>query len=185
VKKSVRLPSRVSASFFALMIGMLGASCSSTPDTADVIPPLPGAVQPDGGGSLVDEDTACAALVKAEADARSKLGCDAVKRTCPGFIRPAGGEGCFVYDQASIDSCRTIYAGLTSCDAFDQRPCLLTAESKCDEGAGGAGGQGGAAGAGGIPGASGAGGASGASAGGTAGANESGAAGANEGGAAN
>lgn len=147
--KSVRVSSCVCASLFALLLGALGASCSSTHDSAAVIPPQGGAVQPDGGGKLVDEDTACAALVKAEADARSKLGCDAVKRTCPAFVRPAGGEGCFVYDQASITACGTAFDGFTSCDAFDQHPCLLTAESKCDE-ATGAGGEGGAGGQSGV-----------------------------------
>ncbi len=144
--KSVRLSSCVCASLFALLLGALGASCSSTPDTAEVIPPLGGAVQPDGGGKLVDEDTACAALVKAETDARTKLRCDSVTHSCPSFIRPAGGEGCFVYDQTSIDACSTLYAGFSSCDQFDQSPCLLTAESKCDEpsGTGGAGGESGA-----------------------------------------
>ena len=170
--KSVRLSSYVCASLFALVLGALGASCSSTQDTADVIPPQGGAVQPDGGGKQVDEATACAALVKAEADARTKLGCDAVKRTCPGFIRPAGGEGCFTYDQASITACGAIFDAFTSCDSFDAHPCLLTAEPTCGE-AMGAGGQGGTSGEGGASGGAaivgGAGGMSGASDGGTAG----------------
>jgi hypothetical protein len=130
-----------------LLTTVLAASCTSTHDTADVVPSPPGAFQPDAGGALVDEDTACAALTSSESKARAALGCDAVKHVCPSYVRPAGGEGCFVYDQASLDGCEALYDSFTDCADFDQRPCLLTAESKCGvdsgspPGAGGAGGQ--------------------------------------------
>ena len=83
--KHARLPSLLCAS---LLTVILAASCSSTHDTADVIPSTRGAVQPDGGGELIDEASACSGLVKAESDARIRLGCDAVKRECPTAIRP-------------------------------------------------------------------------------------------------
>jgi hypothetical protein len=155
----------------SLVTAVLAASCSSTHDTADVVPSSPGAFQPDAGGKLVDEATACAALVKSESNARATLGCDAVKHECPSYIRPAGGAGCFLYDQASLDGCAALYQSFTSCDKFDQRPCLLTAESMCDSvdsGAAGAGGQAatGARGEGGLGGEPGIGGASAAGSGG-------------------
>jgi hypothetical protein len=139
----------------SLVAAVLAASCTSTHDNADVVPAQPGAFQPDAGGALIDEATACAALTKAESKARAALSCDAVERDCPSYIRPAGGEGCFVYDQASLDGCSTLYTSFTSCDDFDRHPCVLTAESKCD-----AAGEGGASGLGGASGVSGAGGAS-------------------------
>jgi hypothetical protein len=163
-----RLSSLLCAS---LLTAVVAASCTSTHDTADVVPSSPGAFQPDAGGKLVDEATACAALVKSESDARAALGCDAVKHECPSYIRPAGGEGCFLYDQASLDGCAALYQSFTSCDKFDQRTCLLTAESNCDSvdsGAAGAGGQPatGAGGEGGLGGEPGIGGASAAGSGG-------------------
>lgn len=150
--KHARLPSLLCAS---LLTVVLAVSCSSTHDTADVIPSSRGAVQPDGGGKLIDEARACSGLVKAESDARARLGCDAVKRDCPAAIRPAGGADCYEYDEASLDGCAALYASFTSCVQFDQEPCLLRAVSKCDTvdsgmtDAGGAGGQTGQGGAGG------------------------------------
>ncbi|HEX3774133.1 MAG TPA: hypothetical protein VHV51_06680, partial [Polyangiaceae bacterium] len=68
--------------------------------------------------------------------------CDQVERDCPSYIRPAGGADCFLYDQASLDGCTALYQSLTTCDEFDQRPCLLIAVSQCGgTGEGGAGGQ--------------------------------------------
>jgi hypothetical protein len=138
-----RLSSLLCAS---LLTAVLAASCTSSPDTADVVPSLPGAFQPDAGGKTVDEATACSKLTEAESSARAALGCDAVTHTCPDYVRPAGGADCFVYDQGSLDGCTTLYNSFVSCDQFDSRPCLLTAVSNCDQtdsGAanGGAGGQ--------------------------------------------
>jgi len=162
-----RLPRLLIPGLLALAVA---AACSSTHDTGDYVPSQPGAMQPDAGGKLVAEDEACAALTKAEADARSALGCPSVKRDCPSYIRPAGGEGCFVYDQASIDGCSAIYRKFTACGDFDLHPCVIAAESQCTEptmGEGGAAGAGGAAptsaagaaGVGGTPNSAGAGGA--------------------------
>jgi hypothetical protein len=116
------------------VVAVLAASCTSTHDTADVVPSPPGAFQPDGGGSLVDEDTACAALTAAESAARMTLGCPAAKRVCPDYIRPAGNDNCFMYDVASVSGCKDLYDSFTTCAEFDQRPCLLTAEASCDAG---------------------------------------------------
>jgi hypothetical protein len=131
-----------------VVAAVLAASCTSTHDNADVVPAEPGAFQPDAGGALIDEATACAALTKAESKARSTLGCDAVPRACPSYIRPAGGEGCFLYDQASLSGCSALFDSFTSCDDFERHPCVVTAESRC--GAGGEGGASGLAGAGGV-----------------------------------
>jgi hypothetical protein len=128
----------------AALAAVLAASCTSTHDTADVVPSLPGAFQPDAGGKLIAETTACSELTKAESAARAALGCDMVTRDCPSYIRPAGGADCFVYDQASVNGCENLYQSFTTCDEFDQRPCLVTAVSQCDgtnSGSGGAGGQ--------------------------------------------
>jgi hypothetical protein len=132
----------------SLVVAVLAASCTSTHDTADVVPPLRGAFQSDAGGKLIDEATACAELTQAESSARAALGCDALKRDCPAYIRPAGGAGCFLYDEASVAGCVDHFNSFGSCDAFDARPCLVTAVSHCDAGDSGAGGAG-AGGAGG------------------------------------
>src|SRR5450432_2927800 len=127
------------------------ASCSSTHDNGDFVPSQPGALQPDGGGALLKETTACAELDQAENDARKALGCEPAPHQCPDYIRPAGGADCFEYDKTSIDACRASYQSFASCDQFDGHPCLITAVSKC-AGAGGGGGtgvaEGGAAGQG-------------------------------------
>jgi hypothetical protein len=139
----------------SLVSAVLAASCTSAPDMADVVPALPGAFQPDAGGPLVDEVTACTKLSQAESGARAALGCDPVTRACPVYIRPAGGADCFLYSQASLDGCSELYDSFSSCDQFEQRPCLVTAVSTCIV-AEGAGGQGGAASANGGAGAGGA-----------------------------
>ena len=136
---------RLSSLLCATVLGaIVGASCTSTHDTADVVPSPPGAVQPDAGGKSIDEATACMQLTGAESSARAALGCAAVTRTCPNYIRPAGSTACFVYDQTSVEGCVILYNSFTSCAEFDQEPCLATAEP-CDGdsgiGSGGAGGQ--------------------------------------------
>jgi hypothetical protein len=139
---------RLSSLLCATALGaVLAASCASTHDTADVVPSPPGAVQPDAGGKSVDEATACAKVTGAESSARAALSCEPVVRTCPNYIRPAGSNACFLYDEASVDGCVTLFNSFTSCAEFDEQPCLVTAEP-CDSGtsSGGAGDQGGAAG---------------------------------------
>jgi hypothetical protein len=150
----------------SVLSAVFAASCVSTQDSADVVPAPPGAFQPDGGGKSLDEASACAQLTAAESAARLALSCDPVMRTCPDYIRPAGSTACFTYDQASVTGCATLYDSFTSCDDFDQQPCLVIAQPCEGEdsgaGTGGAGGQSGL-GQGAAGGDSGAGGASGAS----------------------
>jgi hypothetical protein len=127
---------------------LAAASCTSAKDTEDYVPSQPGAVQPEANGKLIDEATACSTLSKAESSARSMLGCDAAKRTCPDYIRPAGGADClFEYDQGTVNACAKQLDTFTSCDDFDLHPCLVTAKSNCatdDTSEGGSGGMGGA-----------------------------------------
>jgi len=135
----------------ALCLALLGlaavASCTSAKDTEDYVPSQPGAVQPEPtkNGKFEDEATACLAITKAESGARSMLGCDAAKRTCPDYIRPAGGAACFVYDEGSVTECAKDFGMFTGCDDFDLHPCLVIAKSQCstDTGEGGMGGMGG------------------------------------------
>ncbi|HKO51264.1 MAG TPA: hypothetical protein VJV79_26325, partial [Polyangiaceae bacterium] len=115
--------------------------CTKSKDTEEYLPSERGAVQPDAGGPLISEGSACDELSAAEADARKAQGCGAVARQCPEFIRPAGGEACFEYSQASVKGCSALYDSFTSCDEFTRHPCLISAVSNCDgAGAGGAGG---------------------------------------------
>jgi hypothetical protein len=117
----------------ALCLALLGlaaaASCTSAKDTEDYVPSQPGAVQPapTKNGNVEDEATACSALTKAESSARSMLGCEAAKRTCPDYIRPAGGAECFVYDQGSVVECAKDFSMFTDCADFDSHPCLVIA----------------------------------------------------------
>ena len=122
----------------------LAAACTESKDTEDYAPSERGAVQPDAGGTLLSESNACALLKTAEAAARAALSCSALSRACPAFIRPAGGEGCFEYSQASVKACEAQYQTFTTCDDFARHPCLLSAVSNC-ESATGEGGAGGAA----------------------------------------
>jgi hypothetical protein len=140
-----RLLRALCLSMFAVVAA---ASCTTAKDTESYVPSKVGVVQPEPNGQLVDEASACAQFTKAEAKARADLSCDAVKRTCPAFIRPAGGEGCFQYDQGTINGCVKLFGTFTTCDDFDANPCVLSAKSSCDQGAG----EGGAAGAGGAAG---------------------------------
>jgi hypothetical protein len=128
------------------------AGCTSANDSESEVPAQPGAVQPETSGKPVAEDAACSQLTEAEAKARSGLKCDSVKRSCPDYIRPAAGEGCFDYDQGSISACIKLFDSFGSCDDFDAHPCLVTAvpASGCagaDGGAGGGLGEGGSGGA--------------------------------------
>lgn len=128
---------------FALAVG-----CSTQKDTEAFVPAERGAIQPDAGGALVSEAEACQSLKNAEGSARQTLSCPTLLRSCPDYIRPAGGADCFKYDQGSIDGCVALYASFASCEDFAQHPCLISAVSKCDSiGAGGASGEGGAGGA--------------------------------------
>ncbi len=138
------------------------ASCTSVKDDEDYVPSQPGAVQPTASGTQLSESAACERLTNAEDDARSALRCKPASHSCPADIRPAGGADCFMYDEGSIDACAELYQDFTSCDAFDQRPCLITATSSCAEaGEGGQGGEGGVSGATRVPSEAGNGGASG------------------------
>ncbi|HEY3252808.1 MAG TPA: hypothetical protein VGJ91_02635 [Polyangiaceae bacterium] len=143
----------------ALAVLALGSACTKSKDTEDFVPSDRGAVQPDGAGALLSEASACTELKAAEAAARAALGCAAVTRECPGFIRPAGGEACFEYSQASLKGCESLYDSFSSCDDFALHPCLISALSKCAAGA--AGGAPGAAGSSSDAGAAGEGGAGG------------------------
>ena len=156
----------------ALVAWVLASACTKSKDTYDPEPPERGAVQPDGGGARLSEPSACNQLKAAESAARSALNCAPVSRACPAFIRPAGGEGCFEYSEASVKACAALYGSFTRCEDFTTHPCLLSAVSECDgepaEGAAGAGpvGSAGSAGEGdgaGVPGSAGEGGAAGAS----------------------
>ena len=160
--RSLRVARALCLSLLALAVG---ASCSSAKDTEATVPSRPGAVQPDTSGTPIDEASACSQLSKAEASARSALGCDAAKLTCPDAIRPAGGEGCFFYDQDSVKKCATLFDSFTSCDDFDKHPCLVTAISHCTTGGAGEGGTAGMGGGAAAPGEGGAGAADSSSAG--------------------
>jgi hypothetical protein len=130
-----------------LLATVAAASCTSAKDTEDYVPSQPGAVQPKTNGQPIDEATACAELSKAESSARSTLGCDAAKHTCPDYIRPAGGADCFVYDQGSVTECAKTFGAFTDCSDFDLHPCIVTASSQCTAGDAGEGGMGGMGGA--------------------------------------
>jgi len=119
---------------------VLGSACTESKDTAAHLPSERGAVQPDAGGALIGELIACSELKAVEAATRAQLGCGAVTRECPEFIRPAGGEGCFEYSEASVKACSALYQSFTSCDEFTKHPCLISAVSNCEgAGEGGAG----------------------------------------------
>jgi hypothetical protein len=142
------------ARVLALGACLLGAaeSCTSIKDDEPAVPSQPGAVQPDTTGKSLTEASACSELDTAESKARSDLGCASAKHLCPDYIRPAGGAGCFSYDQGSVTACVKLYGTFESCDDFDVHPCLITAVSECENGgSAGAAGMSGEGGMGGAP----------------------------------
>jgi hypothetical protein len=131
----------------AMLALAAASSCTSAEDTESYVPSQPGAVQPDSNGKPIDEAMACSDLTQAESSARSMLGCDAAKHTCPDYIRPVGGADCFKYDEGSVTACAKTFGTFTDCADFDLHPCIVTAISQCggaDAGEAGAGGMGGA-----------------------------------------
>lgn len=142
-------------------------SCSKSEDTEPFVPAVEGATQPESGGAPLSEDEACERLLSAAVDAYEQLGCSPPTfPDCPGFVRPAGGSGCYEYSADSVEACEERYKAATDCRALS--PCFATALpngelSSCElvsgGGDGGAGGAGGAAGAGALGGAAGSGGA--------------------------
>ena len=153
----------------SLLVALLGlplyASCTSSEDTEPYVPAKEGAIQPEAGGDLLSEDDACATLLKAAQVAYNRLHCDLEDlATCPGFLRPGGGSGCYQYYSDSVTACEKSYQDATSCRSLS--PCFATAERRddlptcemLDTGTGGAGGAGPetTAGVGGVAGASGA-----------------------------
>ncbi len=154
-----------------LVVGWVTA-CSESKDTNPVVTPKSGAYQPEPSGTTIGEDEACQALTAAEDAQRSALGCGSVQRApCPDYVRPAGGSGCYEYDEGTVNECASYYAGLTNCSDFVEKPCVITAvpTAACATASGGAGGMGGSAGAGGSGGTTGGTGGSGGTTGGTGG----------------
>ena len=145
-----------SAALFAALVGLgLGgssAACSEQEPAGPATQPSSGIVQPAGNGVPMDEGQACDALVQKEIATRTRLGCPARSGPgCPGYLRPAGGEACLVYDQGTVTACVSLVAGYVRCDEFVRRPCVVTAlkerDPNCPLAAGGAAGSAGNGGA--------------------------------------
>jgi len=134
----------------------LSASCTPSEDTEPFIPAREGPSQPSASGALVSADIACERLRAAAEDAYDRLNCDDPSADeCPAFLGPAGGNGCYEYDDGSIAKCEAAYEEARSCQGL---PCIVTAERNdqlpgCGphSGAGGDGGDGGQPSFGGAP----------------------------------
>jgi hypothetical protein len=129
----VRIPSASSSRWgrFSLVLGLgllpAFASCANSEDTEPFVPSMRGANQPNGSGDLISEDDACERLRSAALAAYEDLGCvEPEYPACPGFLRPAGGSGCYEYREGSVASCEREYEDATSCSNL--APCLATAE---------------------------------------------------------
>jgi hypothetical protein len=107
-------------------LGVVSA-CSSEIGVEDTIPAEPGIVMPDGGGSPIDESAACARLLSALEDARTKLKCPAETAVCPTLVRPAGSQACLQYDEATVEGCESVVGRYTRCSDFDSRRCIVSA----------------------------------------------------------
>lgn len=109
-----------------MLVVPLLPSCSETEDTEPFVPATEGARQPPGGGAREGEEAACSDLREATLDAYQRLGCgQPMLADCPAFIRPAGGSGCYEYEQASVGACQKAYAEAASCRELSL--CLPTA----------------------------------------------------------
>jgi hypothetical protein len=102
----------------------LYASCTKSEDTEPFIPADEGGIQPGGGGDLLTEEDVCSRLLDALEGAYDRLGCDAPKLpSCPDFVRPAGGSGCYEYTEGSVAACEKGYGDATSCRKLS--PCFI------------------------------------------------------------
>src|SRR5687767_7681161 len=113
-------------------LGLFAAStgCGSSTDTKDTVPARPAFEMPDGGGAKISESEACSLLSQALSGSAQRLMCTAPAVSCPSYVRPAGGEGCFEYDEASVTACvRFIAQDYTRCSDFAARRCIVTAIS--------------------------------------------------------
>ena len=106
---------------------MWAGACSTSYEQKDVFPAKPGLVMPDASGQAVSEAVACAALLDALGDARTRLSCTFAgpAPACPGYVRPPGGK-CGRYDQGSVDACVSLMASYTSCAELESKPCIVT-----------------------------------------------------------
>jgi hypothetical protein len=105
----------------------VASACSSEIGIEDTVPAQPGIVMPEGGGAPIDESAACGRLISALEDARSKLKCPAETATCPDYVRPAGGQACLQYDEATVAGCESVIGAYKRCSDFDSRRCIVSA----------------------------------------------------------
>jgi hypothetical protein len=138
------------------LVGLpLSVSCTSSEDTEPFIPAQEGPTQPAGNGSFVSAHDACSRLLNAAKSAFGRLGCeDQGAGECPAFLQPAGGNGCYEYDEKSVSECEAAYDDAKACRVL---PCIVTAQRNdelpgCELLDTGGGGQGGGASLGGAPG---------------------------------
>ncbi|MDF3069363.1 MAG: hypothetical protein K0R38_4964 [Polyangiaceae bacterium] len=153
---SALLPRRGHLLLVSALVGLaVVSSCTKSEDTEPFVPASEGAIQPEGGGTLLTEEEACGRLLDAYAAARKSLGCPGPKLSeCPGFLRPGGGNACYQYSERSVEACEEAYDDAFSCQSLS--PCIVTAERNdalptCELPGSGAGGMGGVANEGGAP----------------------------------
>jgi hypothetical protein len=114
---------------FWCALGVLAAQtgCGSSSDTKDTVPARPGFQMPEGGSARLGEAEACTELSQALSGSAQRLGCSAAPVSCPSYVRPAGGEGCFEYDDASVKACVNAVKGYTRCTDFETKRCIVSA----------------------------------------------------------
>lgn len=116
---------------------VVSGACTGVKDDQPSIAARPGATQPGGKGSPVDEDEACSRIRDAEEDKRRALNCPDLERPrCPDYVRPAGG-GCWTYAEQSVSACETKIRSFTACADFDDQPCIVTATPAAESACGG------------------------------------------------
>lgn len=100
-------------------------SCTKSEDTEPFVPATEGPTQPAGNGSYISGESACSRLFEVAKAAYARLDCeDGSLAGCPGFLGPAGANGCYEYDEKSVSACEAVYEGAESCRAL---PCVVTA----------------------------------------------------------
>jgi hypothetical protein len=125
---SALLPTRRRLLLLSPLAGLLLVpNCTKSEDTEPFVPASEGATQPEGGGALLTEEEACPRLAAALTKARRQLDCSGPELPeCPGFLRPAGGNGCYEYSQKSVEACERAYEDAFSCQSL--APCIVTAQ---------------------------------------------------------
>jgi len=113
---------------WAVMDVMVG--CGGVVDPVDhASGPLEPCEECDAGasaepGPTLGEAEACEAVHDAYVDRGLEIGCAVTLRECPLFVRVPAGDACLLYDEASVERCKSLFASSTTCKELWNNACV-------------------------------------------------------------